>query len=117
MQSIFGPTAVTIQAGLRETPAAVVPGGATRIQLTVTRDNWPAAGVDVGFLLSFDGGTNYVSRNLVHIGQAIADPKRPGVITAAVLSVGWSSPQPTHAKLQTNNPAANFAATATLEVT
>jgi hypothetical protein len=122
VQSIFGPTVATVQGGTRETPSRAVPVGSSRIQLTLSRENWPATGIDLGFLLSFDGGQNYVLKpGLTHIAQATADPKRPGVITPAILSVGWNldNPQdvPTDAKIQTVNPSGNFQSTVTLEVT
>lgn len=116
MAVIFGPQAVTIQGGVRETAAAEIPNGASRVDLTLTRENWPVGGILLGFMLSYDGGNGYEMVNNVGIAPGVATPKAPGVIPPAKLGFGWSTRIPTHAKIRTDNLAGNFTSTATIEV-
>lgn len=119
MTTVFGPQAVLIRGGTRETAAVAVPAGVTRLTLTLSRENWPAAGVDIEIMKSFDGGVTWESPGPTHIGPFVPDPPKNTdvLLNPASISVGWNEAvrQATHVKAHTNNPAGNFTSTVTIE--
>ncbi len=115
MSVIFSGTR-TIQSGVNRTPSAAVPAGSSRCDITMTRANWPAAGVSITILLTYDG-TNYVPVAPPNIiGPGSVDPKT-GVIPPAAIGFGWGhDPQPLRALIETDNPSGNFSTQVTISV-
>jgi hypothetical protein len=116
MATVFGPTQVLIRAGVRETPAAAVPADVTALTLSMSRENWPAAGMDIEILVSFDGGVNFQSPGPTHIAPFVASPREP-VPTPASIGVGWNQDvhQATHVKARSTNPGGNFQSTVKID--
>lgn len=119
MPIVFGPDAVTIRSNIRETPARPVPAGVTRINVKMSRENWPAAGMNIELLVSYDGGTVFESPGPTHIAPFVPEPPRYTNVLEypASIGVGWNQEirQATHVKARTNNPGSNFQSTITIE--
>jgi len=109
-----------IPAGLDETPAFAIPAQFNAIQLTMTRDNWPAAGCDIGIAVSPDGGQTWEWFRQ-HIAPFVPTAKNPNVADApAKLGYAWNPDnpnvaKPTHIKAQTDSPD-SFRTDITIEV-
>jgi hypothetical protein len=98
--TIFGTFSnVSIRNGTTESPAASVPAQYTSADICFSRSNWPAAGVPIEIIASFDGGTNYISVcGPMQIAAFVATAKQP-TATDAKIGYGWSSSaRPTHLK-------------------
>jgi hypothetical protein len=106
----------SIQAGVTTSPAGAVPANANSANVRMSRENWPAVGVDIEVLLSYDNGITYAPTAApTHIAPFVATPKQP-TVTDAIIGVGWSSTlRPTHAKLRSTSPSA-FTSTIIIEV-
>ena len=113
---IFGPEVVRIRGGVRETPARPVPADAIRVDITLSRENWPVFGIELAMLVSYDGGQTYqLHATPVQIDPHIPTVKEP-TPTPAGISFGFTPERrPTHAKIYTNNPGAQFETTVTLQ--
>ncbi len=59
----------SVPSGTFNTPAQVVAADLRRITLRMSRENWPAAGVQIAILLSFDGGATYPTIYNYNIAQ------------------------------------------------
>lgn len=108
---------VLIRSGENVSPAMAVVGGATGIELAMTRDNWPAAGVTIRLEASFDGGATWVIKNgPLLIDPFVPTPKEPNP-TPASIGWGWGDSQnvPTHLRAGVVSPS-NFRTDITLTV-
>ena len=108
-QTVFGPQTVTIRRNTQEYGPAPIDPATTTIAVYLSRENWPAAGVDIQLLVSFDNGQTWEGAGFSHIPPHIPDPKEP-TPTPASITVGWNQEirQATHAKAITVNPSGNF---------
>ncbi len=103
----------TIPVGENETPSAAIPSQYKRAELVMTRTNWPAAGVTITLWLSYDNEQTWVVANRAFIWPWVSDGKdltnRP-----ASIGMGWSTRQPTHAKVSADSPS-SFTSTVTIQ--
>lgn len=123
-RTIFGPQQIVAQGGPRDTPVvsiATVLGvdapRLTALTLRMSRESWPAAGVDIEILVSFNGGLSYESPGPSHIAPFVADAKHTNVLDyPASIGRGWNQAQrqATHVKARTNNTGGNFQTTVTI---
>jgi hypothetical protein len=125
--ALFGPQPVTVPVAPFTFPVngrAVPPRAQQLGSLTVylSRENWPAEGVELGIMASFDGGSNYIYVSGPQIVPPfVPTPKQPDVSQSpAFLSFAWGpgSPRqnPTHVKIVGDNlGAASFQATAQID--
>lgn len=89
---------VSIKSGVTTSQAVVLPAGLNSLDVSMSRENWPAVGADVSLLASFDGGTTYQTvAGPVHIAPFVATPKQT-TPTPAAIGFSWSGTPPTHAK-------------------
>jgi hypothetical protein len=104
---LYEQTNVQLPKGAFTSPALTVPANLTtnEIDISISAENWPAGGVDVSLLASFDGGTTYVT---VFGPQTMQKPlvDKAGVLPPVRVGYSWgSSAKPTHMKGQANSPA------------
>lgn len=108
-----------VRSGQRETAASALPSDVQNVTLTMTTENWPVGGIDLGFLLSFDGGQTFVASKTppYHIDKPVPNPREPLVQPPAIIGFGWGEEQtePTHVKAWTNNPSSQFQTDVTIE--
>lgn len=118
MESVlFGPQVLTIAAGESDYGPAVVPPGTTSVSIKLSRENWPADGVQIELLLSFDGGLSYQSPGPTQIAAFVPTAKQPDPLSSpAIIGRGWNevNEQATHAKVHVINPASSFQSTVTI---
>ncbi len=94
-------------------PAAGInlPNRASFAEVSLSRDNWPAAGVDVSIELTFDAGQSWVlCARPTHIDHANIDPKT-GVIAPGKIGCGWNPDRfnrPDAGRLRIVNPDLSF---------
>jgi len=106
---------VIVPSGTNESPVGHVPPDANSAELRMTRQNWPAAGVLVTLWVSYDNQGSWVVGNQAQIDPGEPNPKN-GILADAVIGIGWSTRQPTHAKIGTVNPSAPFQSTIAITV-
>ena len=86
-----------------------IPKRSESAHVMLTRDNWPAEGVDMAIEYSFDYGRTWVPCiGLTHIDPGVFDPKL-GAIPKAGVGCGWNpdvGQQPTRGRLRTISPSA-----------
>jgi hypothetical protein len=102
---------VHLPKGTFTSPALPLPSNLTtnEVDISITAENWPAAGVDVSLLASFDGGQTYVT---VFGPQTMPPPMKDkaGVLPPVRVGFSWGAQVPTHLKGRTTSPAAFTAA-------
>lgn len=103
-----------IPQGVFTSPAAAVAADVRGLSLRMSRNNWPAAGVTIALLLSFDGGNTFPKSDAVSIAAWVNDGTGKHPLSDAVIGWGWNTAQPTHVKAQTTSPQA-FSTTITIE--
>lgn len=69
----------------------------------MSRENWPAAGVEITLWLSYDGGQSWRVATRAQIAPGTTSAKDP-VLRDAVIGMGWSGTKPTHAKASAVSP-------------
>lgn len=98
---------ITVPVGTSHLAPRAIPAG-TRfsfVDVTATRDNWPAQGVTVSAWFSYDNGNTYqkVAEQFVPAPTGV-NPKT-GTIDPMAFGFGWSrDPQPTHAYVGAVSP-------------
>jgi hypothetical protein len=115
---ILGPSTVSIRKGTFEYGPSAVPVNVTAMNATLSRENWPAGGIDIELLVSFDNAQTWVSPGPTHISPFVPDIKHTDVLKyPAQIGVGWNQEerQATHVKARTINPGSAFQSTITIE--
>lgn len=98
---------VQIVAGTRTSPAAAIAADMSEVDVSLSRENWPAAGCTLSLQFSFDGGNSWVTKvGPTQIGPFVATPKQASSTPARI---GWTwnhdvFGQPTHARGQIATP-------------
>lgn len=92
-----------VPAGVDETPGVAVPQGLRWVNLHLRRENWPAAGVTITLLVSYDNQQSWNIANSSLIAPGTTSAKDP-VLRDAVIGMGWGSRAPTHAKAGSSSP-------------
>lgn len=104
MAVVFGPQQVSIPKNSFTTVARPVPVSVTALGITLSRENWPATGIDVDLQVSYNNQATWESPGPTHLGPPIPNPNHPG-ITDAGIGVGWNQElrQATHVRATTTN--------------
>lgn len=108
MADLFRAGNVQIRQGLFETSAIVVPSDVNGLHITMSRENWPPAGVTIGFGVSVDSGQTWRWSDTL-IAPFVATPKVPNVADSpAHLFYAWNpnleSRKANRVMLRTNSP-------------
>lgn len=96
-----------------------IPKRSSSARVMLTRDNWPAEGVDltIEYTRDFHEWTTCIGP--VHIDQGVFDPKL-GAIPKAGIGCGWNPDigiQPARGRLRTSNPGSQFRSDIVVEFT
>jgi hypothetical protein len=106
----------SVPSGTFTSPAGAVAADAIGLNLRMSRENWPAAGVTIALLMSFDGGSTYpqVYSNVIAAWVDDGTGKHP--LSDAVIGLGWgeTQPKPDHVKAQSVSGTA-YVSTITVE--
>ncbi len=89
--------------GVNETPVAAVPEGISRVNLRMSRAQWPAEGATITIFVSYDDQKSWVVANRVFIEPGETSAKDP-VLADAVIGFGWGKKAPTHIKAGSDSP-------------
>ncbi len=105
----------SIPSGTFLSPVAAVPADVRGLKLTMSRQNWPAAGATIALMLSFDGGNTFPETDATFIAAWVDDGTGKHPLSDAVITWGWGARrQPTHVKAR-SLAAAGYTSTVVIE--
>lgn len=110
MADLFRQGNVQIRQGQFETPDITIPSDVNGLHITLSRENWPAAGVTIGFGVSTDAGQTWKWAD-TFIAAFVPSVKVPNVADSpAHLFYAWNpnieSRRANRVKVRTDSPAA-----------